>query len=486
MTIFAQSKSLLEEALRQGTLLPQRLGLLLLVITLASFPGCAAMSNPVANGIPVRKLPPELLGESRENLLRTPLPLLRQKQVKDYKLDAEDVLGIWIEGVLGEKGQPPVVRVAEGGSGGTAGSNSGDRQKVSLGYPIPVRPDGTISLPFVPPINVKGKTVEQVEALIRKAYTVDKEIIKPGQERILVSLEHKREYHILVIRQDGGEAGSTPSGGGAGITGARTTGFLLSLGSSARGSRKGTGYVLDLPAGQNDVLDAVARTGGFPGSDAVDEIIVERGSFGDTQGRDSVVGALQACPPGQNAMAGIGQGTQRIRLPLRYRPENPPDIKPEDVILQTGDIVYIEAREADVYYVAGLLPAGEYPLPRDTDLNVLDAILRTGGSINSSGLNTANIQGQLIQSGFGYLSPTLCSVIRKTPGGGQVVIRVDMDRALRDPRERILIQAKDYILLQERPDEALTRYLSEVFKFSVLYNFFNNSHGTGSTNLSVP
>src|SRR5260221_2037845 len=97
-------------SMRQG---PGKLAALVVTAALAVMQGCAALSNPVANGIPVRKLPPELLGESKANLQTIPLSLLRQPRADAYKLAAGDVLGIWIEGVLGEKGQPPPVRVTE-------------------------------------------------------------------------------------------------------------------------------------------------------------------------------------------------------------------------------------------------------------------------------------------------------------------------------------------------------------------------------------
>src|SRR4051812_5012667 len=93
--------------------------------------GCAAMTNPVANGIPVQFMPPELLGESRSNLQSIPLSSLRQPPPAAYVLEPEDLLGIWIEGVLGEKGQAPPVRYSESGVVPPA-----------LGYPIPVRADG--------------------------------------------------------------------------------------------------------------------------------------------------------------------------------------------------------------------------------------------------------------------------------------------------------------------------------------------------------
>jgi hypothetical protein len=118
-----------------------------------------------------------------------------------------------------------------------------------------------------------------------------------------------------------------------------------------------------------------------------------------------------------------GAARHKIRIPLRVRPGEPLNIRPEDVILQEGDIIYIAAREADVFYTGGLLPAGEYTLPRDTDLDVLEAIMRVGGALNSGGLSTINITGSLIIPGIGFPSPSLASVIRRTPDGGQVVIR---------------------------------------------------------------
>src|SRR5262249_5608896 len=160
---------------------------------------------------------------------------------------------------------------------------------------------------------------------------------------------------------------------------------------------------------------------------------IERGSFKGDRGREDLMHRMQTCPPGGDPLSLAAPGTTRIRIRLRYRPGQLPTIRPEDVVLQNGDIVFIEAREADVFYTAGVLP-------RDTDLDVVEAILRVGGPIDSGGLNTANINGTLINPGIGFSSPSLVSIVRKTPDHNQVVIRVDLDRALRDRRERILIQ----------------------------------------------
>ena len=40
----------------------------------------------------------------------------------------------------------------------------------SLGYPVPIREDGTISLPCIPAVQVEGKSVQEVRHLVSAAY----------------------------------------------------------------------------------------------------------------------------------------------------------------------------------------------------------------------------------------------------------------------------------------------------------------------------
>jgi hypothetical protein len=64
-----------------------------------------------------------------------------------------------------------------------------------------------------------------------------------------VSLVRPRLSHILVIRQDSG--GLTLRAAGAGVLG---------------NTERGTGQALDLPVYENDVLNALALSGGCRGS----------------------------------------------------------------------------------------------------------------------------------------------------------------------------------------------------------------------------
>lgn len=436
--------------------------------------GCASLANPVANGIPVRLVPPELLGEPKSNFEAMPLSMLRQPPPEAYVLDADDVLGVWIEGVLGEKGQPPQIQYSEARKAAPA-----------LGYPIVVRADGTIHLPYIDPIKVQGLTLTQAEAAIRKAYTVDRQIIQPGRERISVTLAQPRQYHVLVIRQDGGNE----TGAATAASQNRVTGFLVGIGSGETpGASRGRGFAIDLPAYENDVLNALAKTGGFPGPDAVNEIVVERSLPKGNALRPIVVD--EKAPACGLSVSTTTNGTQVFRIPLRYRKGQRPNIPPEVITLQSGDTVYIESRQLDVFYTAGLLPPGQFILPRDVDLDVVEAITRVGGSINSGGVSAQNISGTALTntgtSSLGGPSPSLVTVLRRTPNGGQVTIRVDLNRALRDPRERILVQPKDVVMLQQTPLEAASRYASTVFRLNYVYQLVNSSRANVDTSAVLP
>src|SRR5437868_5086456 len=79
----------------------------------------------------------------------------------------------------------------------------------ALGYPVLVESDGKISLPLLKdPLLVKGKSLAETKEIIRTAYTKDKGILT-DQSRILVTLQRRRRYHVLVVRQD------SPGAGGA-------------------------------------------------------------------------------------------------------------------------------------------------------------------------------------------------------------------------------------------------------------------------------
>src|SRR6266849_7969427 len=118
-----------------------------------SLGGCASLTNPTVDGIPARRLPPELLfGRVRDDEITIPLSLLGQPAPQTYRLGPNDVLGVFLEGVLGEPKQPLPVYFLDS-----------PRVRAGIGYPISVREDGTIALPYVEPIPVEGKSLTEAE-----------------------------------------------------------------------------------------------------------------------------------------------------------------------------------------------------------------------------------------------------------------------------------------------------------------------------------
>jgi len=153
--------------------------------------GCTAILSPVS-GVPAHRLPSEFFAKPKNNLQPIDAYRLRQDPPAAYLIDSGDILGIWIQGILGNEGEPLPFQLP--------GKDSD--LPPSIGYPIVVREDGTISLPFIAPILVRGLTLGQVEKAIRKAYTEDQSILQPGRDRIIVTIMRERTYRVIVLRQD--------------------------------------------------------------------------------------------------------------------------------------------------------------------------------------------------------------------------------------------------------------------------------------------
>ena len=450
---------------RRGGRHGRRRAALLLALCLAwgGSAGCAALTNPLSDARPVRHLPPELLAPPKDPAQTIQLPLLGQPEPAAYRLEPGDILGVYVETVIGDRALPMPQEVAP-----LVETTGQRRLPPAAGYPVSVRADGTISVPELAPLRVAGMTTADVEEALRKGYLA-KEVLKPGKERILVTLLHQRGYSVVVLRQESGN-------------------ITLGPANQIGGGKRGTGAVVDLRAYENDVLHALAETGGLPGLDAYDEVVVERGCFLDSAGRDAVLATLEGSTitPGHPTPV-VPCCREMVHIPLRWLPGQPVPFHPEDVVLHTGDVVFLEARDRDVFYTGGLIPPGEHVLPRDRDLDVVEAVSQVLGPIINGAFATNNLAGNLILPGVGNPSPNLLVVVRRTPGGGQVPIRVDLDRALKDPRERILVQPGDLLVLQESPGQALGRWFDQAFfNFDLFWTPLHDRFATGAIDIASP
>jgi protein involved in polysaccharide export with SLBB domain len=420
-------------------------------------PGCAALTNPVADSITIAHTPPELLQTClKDKEESVPLALLQQPPPDVYRLDTGDVLGIWVDGVLGDVNKVPIPVH-------TSALLTTREQRAmppSAGYPFTVREDGTLRLPLLEPINVRGLGLNETEDTIRKAY-IGTKILPPGI-KLLVTLLQKRQYEIIVLRQEATAFGIGAEGG------------------FATQGKRGAGFVINLTAYENDVLHALSVTGGLPGLDAYNQVVIYRRPPSCGPERQEFLRKLGNLPAGSPLPPEVTGSGPIIRIPLRQDPRLPLTFKPEDVVLYTGDVVFLEARDKDVYYTAGLLPAGEHILPRDRDLDILTAVSLVRGPLVNGTFGANTLNGAVFPPGLGQPSASLLVVVRRTAGGGQVPIRIDLNKALRDPRERVLVRAGDLLILQERPTEALVRWTSQTFvNFNLIWTPIQGPNATG-------
>ena len=391
------------------------------------------------NSIPVEQAPPSVRVLPKANQTLTDPARLRRNKPAVYRLDEGDTLAVFIEGILGELDSNPPVQFP------TAGSDL----PPSIGFPVPVLSDGVISLPQVPRLSVRGLTVLQVEALIKRAYLGGDEPLLKQDNRIVVSLMQKRTYNVTVIRQD------QPAQSQA----------LLRPNQSVttRSDRSSRVEVLQLTADENDVFNALVQSGGLPGVNAEPNVRVQQqttryrpaggngefprsGSNGEfprarQSGGFPRTGGLEFPRSGRSDPRAVGQNYSTIPLRQNAGSRRGSTIRGEDVTLRDGAIVRVASRGPDVYYTGGLLGGGEFPLPRDTDLDVTQAVAIAGGSLGG-GTN-------------GQLAATDLTVLRRLPGNRQIAIGVDLRRALVDPAQRILVAPGDTLILRRTPAQNL-------------------------------
>lgn len=482
--------------------------------------GCSAL-HPL-KGHPSESLPFEFTSSTRTERKTIDLSLLRQQVPPEHLVDTGDVLGIYIEGILGNVETAPPVFVP-----------NDQNAAPSVGYPIRVDADGTISLPMRDPLPVRGMTISQVRNLVRSAYTTGPTpMMQPNQSRIHVALQKPRTYRVIVIREEASNA-----------QGNRGPASVVNFESDKRG----TGRVVNLPAYRNDVLNALTETGGLPGLDAENVVYIARqarqtpvvptppaavpvptpmyapasavsqyghssqsvvqasyqstnptqpvaaghtdsfqpghsqhlltGSQSGGQFPQEFIAAPGTQPVGWNTPipypAGVPAGpscnppelmgqTNVVRIPLKVQPGEPLAFRSQDVILQDGDVVFVENRVTEFYYTAGLLGGSQLVLPRDYDIGVMDAIALAEEE-NRRTLPTSAIGGASVLNQDVTVGASKVIVQRKMPHGGYLPIEVDLYDVMEDPSKQIMIRPEDRIILRYTRSEACLAFFERFF-----------------------
>jgi RNA polymerase sigma factor (sigma-70 family) len=318
MTIFANLKSL------TGILAALAIGVVLLSycsIGLLGANGNAqerqAQDGAVQDPAPAQR-PVEQTGDASNKLKTVSFLSLQRTPMDVYRLAAGDTLGLVIDGILGDSKQLIPVRQGEN-------SNT----PPVMGYPMVVREDGTIPLPQVPPLKVAGMSVAELEAALRQAYTVTTRRVNPDVFSAIVTLMRKRTVRVVVIRED--------VGGDSTITNRKADHT-----SRAPGANRGIGQVLELPFGDNDLLTVLVRSGGIPGANAADAVVIERTRLAPNE--TDHAGAPVSVKNGAGEATTKKYVKQTLHIPLRLRANARVPFTEDDITFQNGDIVFVPAR----------------------------------------------------------------------------------------------------------------------------------------------
>jgi len=406
--------------------------LVLLCFGVSVLPGCITFTN---YAIPGDRLPVFLRAPEKGRRVPLNFALLGQRQPRNYTISSGDLLSIYIKGLLpAETNSTPPSIPGQSNFTNIYYPPTGQNSTPSLGLPIEVSAAGSINLPLLGLIPIHGLTVEQASAKIAEV-CVEKKVAQATREFVYLSLIRSRVYRVLVIRDE------APSDFPQFV---RKDAPLL--------TKRGHAQVVDLPVFENDVLHALTISGGLPAFDAYNEVwILRRDNVSGLvrQQFQESVGSSQPVPTGGFDNECIA--TAR-RIPMWVPPCESPTFSQEDVLLNDGDIVYIRAREEEFFYTGGLLAGGVVPMPRDRDIDILDAISLANGSVGGAG-GASGVQVIPARGPGNVIPPSRATIVRKLPNKQQVTIRVDLTKALRDPKHRVMIQPQDLISLHYKPGE---------------------------------
>jgi len=405
--------------------------------------GCHAITD-VHESIPASRLPRHLCVEPREGRSVFPFTALGQQKPEAHIIGPGDQLSVFVFGVMppGTEGTPilqrtqPINQRYYPPHGSVIGTTTG--------LPVMVDQDGTVDLPFVGLVRLSGFTMQEATNAVKNAYR-EKEITKEETERVQVSLITARVHRVVVLRED------TPA-----------PQVQLVKPGQVDQIHRGSADVIDLPAYENDVLHALSITGGLPGTDAAREIwVFKRAGLANPH----AICAEELASRSESFRNGASGENQVVRIPLTGSPGESLPFTAADVVLEDGDVVYLPRRE-EYFYIGGLVAGAKIPMPRDEDIDVIEAIALANGSVG----------GPLGQSGValaggtpGYMvRPTRVIILREMPDGRQLPIRVDLARAMVDQKERILIQPNDVIMLQMKPAQAFFNGMLNLVNFNTI------------------
>src|SRR5437773_190507 len=321
-------------------------------------------------------------------------------------------------------------------------------------YPVPTRvlEDGTVRLPLVGAVTLTGLSLPGAEQAIFAAYSSQGMLKKP---QVTVALRETRKVRVYVL-------GAVNKPGLYELN--ATEADLLSALVSSGGLTQDAGTVVELrrrltsgstplpirkdrnvvQSGNSQLAEPLPSAWVFSAGAWRPDYNVVRAGFSDSpyhavgNNGSSPTPARKLPPSVLRAEATMGTApamltpadSQVVRLDLTN--EQDKQRLTQGFRLENGDTISIDDRKAKPIYVIGMVNRpGEYPLPVDRDLRVLEAIGLAGGVDRGS-------------------LPDKALVIRqRTDGSGVLAVRVDLNSAKKDNAQNIRLMAGDTLSVEE-------------------------------------
>ncbi len=327
-------------------------------------------------------------------------------------------------------------------------------------YPVPTRvlEDGTIRLPLVGSLALTGLSLPGAEQTIFAAYSSQGFLKKP---QVTVALRETRKVRVYVL-------GAVNKPGEFDLN--ATEGDLLSALVTAGGLAPDAGTIVEvrrrlapgstpLPIRKdhNVVQSSYTSSGRRQSGSTLPEPapIAPAGNDWGKNRNNVLVSNSPYHPVGNNGSAPARNlPASVLRADVKTEPEPmarpAPNLPQGQVVrldltneqdkqrltqgfrLENGDIISIDDRKVKPIYIVGMVgKPGEFQLPVDRDLRVLEAIGLAGGVDRNS-------------------LPNKVLVIRQRPdGSGVVAVRIDLNEAKKDNSQNIRLMAGDTVSVEE-------------------------------------
>lgn len=331
------------------------------------------------------KLPPDLLFSAKENVQTVDLSRLASPAVSNQLIDKGDVLEVTVETGYGtEKPIPSLVRVGE---------------------------DGSAMIPLVGRIPLAGMESEAAEKAI-VAMAVERGVYR--NPNVTVEMKRQRTNKITVVG-----AVDKPD-------------------------------TYELPRASSSVLAAIMAAGGLTRHAGI-EVEIRRPA------RSAVAATEPAGPALTPAESENQQASFRERVGSQGRPASSMKINLVEAARQAnggpplddGDVVRVEVMDEEPIHVIGLITKpGEFELPANQDLRVLDAVALAGG-VSTPWADKIHL-------------------VRRMPGrDAPVVIEISIKDAKRKGQGNLRLGAGDVVSIEQTPLTICMNTLQNFAHFSV-------------------